>query len=126
MTATGVGCLTAPDIRFEYSLHAPLRGREAVRAFAQKFRAAFPDLNFWGTAGFARRWQATGGAIVCAVTWPESAASWLRQATRFAAGGPDLWVMAGPATGWAQMTRRLLWSIWPGPARPPLMPLPPS
>ena len=59
---------------------------------------------------FARRFQATGGIIVCAVTWPESAASWLRQATRFTAADPDLWVMAGPATGWAQMTRRLLWS----------------
>jgi predicted ester cyclase len=35
---------------FEYSLHEPLRGRDAVRAFAQKFRAAFPDLNFRGTA----------------------------------------------------------------------------
>ena len=43
--------LAAPDIRFEYSLHEPLRGRDAVRAFAGKFRAAFPDLNFWGTAG---------------------------------------------------------------------------
>jgi predicted ester cyclase len=42
--------LTAPDIRFEYSLHAPLRGRDSVRGFAAKFRAAFPDLNFWGTA----------------------------------------------------------------------------
>src|SRR5499427_4464697 len=42
--------LAAPDIRFEYSLHAPCRGREEVRAFAEKFRAAFPDLNFWGTA----------------------------------------------------------------------------
>jgi hypothetical protein len=42
--------LAAPDIRFEYSLHAPLRGRDAVRSFAQKFRGAFPDLNFWGTA----------------------------------------------------------------------------
>src|SRR6201981_725920 len=42
--------LAAPDIRFEYSLHAPLRGRDAVRAFAGKFRAAFPDLNFLGTA----------------------------------------------------------------------------
>ena len=60
--------------------------------------------------GFARRWEATGGTVVCVVTWPESAASWLRQATRFAASGPDLWVMAGPAIGWAQMTRRLLWS----------------
>ena len=61
-------------------------------------------------AGFAGCFQATGGIIICTVTWPESAASWLRQATRFAAADPDLWVMAGPATGWAQMTRRLLWS----------------
>ena len=42
--------LAAPDIRFEYSLHAPRRGREEVRAFAKKFRAAFPDLAFGGTA----------------------------------------------------------------------------
>src|SRR5258705_1852050 len=42
--------LAAPDIRFEYSLHAPVRGRDAAREFATKFRAAFPDLNFWGTA----------------------------------------------------------------------------
>ncbi len=42
--------LAAPDIRFEYSLHAPCRGRDAVRKFATTFRAAFPDLNFWGTA----------------------------------------------------------------------------
>jgi hypothetical protein len=60
--------------------------------------------------GFARRWQATGGTVIRVVTWPESAASWLRQATRFAAADPDLWVMTGPATGWAQMARQLLWS----------------
>jgi predicted ester cyclase len=42
--------IAAPDIRFEYSMHAPLRGREAVKKFATEFRAAFPDLNFWGTA----------------------------------------------------------------------------
>jgi predicted ester cyclase len=42
--------LAAPDIRFEYSLHTPLRGRDAVREFATKFRAAFPDLAFGGTA----------------------------------------------------------------------------
>ena len=41
--------LAAPDIRFEYSVHAPLRGRDAVREFATKFRAAFPDLAFGGT-----------------------------------------------------------------------------
>ena len=42
--------LAAPDIRFEYSMHAPYRGRDAVRTFAKKFRAAFPDLGFEGTA----------------------------------------------------------------------------
>src|SRR5258708_35440882 len=42
--------LAAPDIRFEYSLHAPCLGRDQVREFATRFRAAFPDLNFWGTA----------------------------------------------------------------------------
>ena len=42
--------LAAPDIRFEYSMHAPCRGRDQVRAFAETFRAAFPDLGFWGTA----------------------------------------------------------------------------
>jgi predicted ester cyclase len=43
--------LAHPDIRFEYSLHQPLRGRDAVRRFATEFRAAFPDLGFGGTAG---------------------------------------------------------------------------
>ncbi|MFJ5921571.1 ester cyclase [Kitasatospora sp. NPDC092948] len=42
--------LADPDITFEYSMHAPCRGREEVRAFAEKFRAAFPDLAFSGTA----------------------------------------------------------------------------
>jgi predicted ester cyclase len=39
-----------PGQPVRYSLHAPLQGRDEVRAFAGKFRAAFPDLNFWGTA----------------------------------------------------------------------------
>ena len=42
--------LAAPDIRFEYSLHTPLRGRDQVREFALAFRAAFPDLGFGATA----------------------------------------------------------------------------
>ena len=42
--------LAAPDIRFEYSMHTPCRGRDEVREFAEKFRAAFPDLGFEGTA----------------------------------------------------------------------------
>jgi predicted ester cyclase len=43
--------LAAPDIRFEYSLRAPLRGRDALREFATTFRAAYPDLALEGTAG---------------------------------------------------------------------------
>ena len=42
--------LAHPDIRFGYSLHRPLRGRDAVREFATGFRAAFPDLAFDGVA----------------------------------------------------------------------------
>lgn len=42
--------LAAPDIRFEYSMHAPCRGRDEVREFATNFRAAFPDLAFGATA----------------------------------------------------------------------------
>jgi hypothetical protein len=61
-------------------------------------------------AAFARRWEASGRIVLDVVTWPEQAASWLRQATRLAAANPDLWVMAGAPGGWAQMTRRLLWS----------------
>src|ERR1700704_2268786 len=40
--------LAAPDILLQYSLHAPRRGREDVKAFMTGFRRAFPDLNFWG------------------------------------------------------------------------------
>jgi predicted ester cyclase len=42
--------LAAPDILLQYSLHAPRRGREDVKAFMAGFRRAFPDLNFWGAA----------------------------------------------------------------------------
>ena len=79
------------------------RGRSAAAAAA--------------VTAFARRWEADGGTVLTVVTWPEEAASWLRQATRFAAADPDLWVMAGPPRGWAQMTRRLLWSTTWQPGR---------
>jgi hypothetical protein len=60
---------------------------------------------------FTRNWEvASGGTVLDVVTWPEEAASWLRQAARFTAVDPDLWIMAGTPRGWAQMTRRLLWS----------------
>ena len=47
--------LAAPDIRFEYSLHGPCRGRDEVREFATTFRAAFPDLELLGHRGPYRR-----------------------------------------------------------------------
>src|SRR6476469_9469543 len=31
-------------------LHEPRRGREDIKAFMTDFRAALPDLNFWGAA----------------------------------------------------------------------------
>jgi steroid delta-isomerase-like uncharacterized protein len=45
-----IDALAATDIRFEYSLHKPLRGRDEVREFALRFRKAFPDLGFGATA----------------------------------------------------------------------------
>jgi predicted ester cyclase len=42
--------LAAPDMLLHYSLHAPRKGQEDIKAFMADFRAAFPDLNFWGAA----------------------------------------------------------------------------
>jgi len=42
--------LAAPDMLLQYSLHAPRRGRDDIKAFMTDFREAFPDLNFWGRA----------------------------------------------------------------------------
>jgi predicted ester cyclase len=43
--------IAAPDMLLKYSLHEPRRGHADIKAFMTDFRAAFPDLNFWGTAG---------------------------------------------------------------------------
>ena len=45
-----IDALAAPDMLLQYSLHAPRRGHADIKAFMTDFRAAFPDLNFWGTA----------------------------------------------------------------------------
>ncbi len=42
--------LATSDILLQYSLHAPRRGREDVKAFMVGFRKAFPDLEFHGAA----------------------------------------------------------------------------
>ena len=49
--------LAAADMLLQYSLHAPRRGREDVRNFMVGFRAAFPDLDFWGAADLRARPQ---------------------------------------------------------------------
>ncbi|MEC3978505.1 hypothetical protein [Amycolatopsis sp. H20-H5] len=55
----------------------------------------------------ARRWEAAGGVVLDVVDWPERAASWLRQARRFTAGGPDAWVVCGGGPGWDGLRGRL-------------------
>ena len=42
--------IAASNMLLKYSLHEPRRGREDIKAFMTDFRAAFPDLNFRGTA----------------------------------------------------------------------------
>ena len=42
--------IAAPNMLLKYSLHEPRRGRSDIKSFMTAFRAAFPDLNFWGTA----------------------------------------------------------------------------
>ena len=42
--------LAAPDMLLQYSLHAPRRGRDDIKAFMTQFRKSFPDLKFWGAA----------------------------------------------------------------------------
>ena len=42
--------VAAPQMLLKYSLHEARRGRDDIKAFMIDFRAAFPDLNFRGTA----------------------------------------------------------------------------
>ncbi|MEV0622464.1 hypothetical protein AB0I81_54745 [Nonomuraea sp. NPDC050404] len=64
---------------------------------------------------FARAWGEA--AVLATVDWPETAASWLRQARRFVSGEPDAWVVAGSPRGWAGMSERLRRSTDWDPAR---------
>jgi hypothetical protein len=65
-------------------------------------------------ARIARAWP---GAVLATVEWPESAASWLRQARRFAEPAPDAWVVAASPAGWIGMGRRLACSTAWSPRR---------
>src|ERR1700732_2050413 len=46
--------IAAPNMLLKYSLHEPRRGPDDIKAFMTDFRAAFPNLNFWGTADLIR------------------------------------------------------------------------
>src|SRR3954466_6724506 len=59
--------LATPDMLLQYSLHAPRRGHDDIKAFMQGFREAFPDLSFSGAADLIAegdyvvgRWQGGG------------------------------------------------------------------
>lgn len=120
--------LTSPLLRVQASYDADLTATHAevatVLGIARDRRARTLAIGSGRTPHalatshlIASAWERTGGELLDATTWPETGASWLRHASRFAAAAPDLWVMTGPATGWAQMTRRLLWSTPWSPAR---------
>jgi predicted ester cyclase len=70
----------------QYSLHAPRRGREDIKAFMTGFREAFPDLNFWGAADLIAegdyvvgRWE--GGGTHTGPGFSDFLAGWLPAAT---------------------------------------------
>ncbi len=46
-------------------------------------------------AAFVGAWTDRGGEITAVVSWPDEAASWLRQARALTAGAPDGWLIAG-------------------------------
>lgn len=66
---------------------------------------------------FAAAWTARGGTVLTTVSWPETAASWLRPAQRLTAQLPDAWVVAAAPLGLAQLARRLRRSTDWDPAR---------
>ncbi|GAA4906631.1 hypothetical protein EV188_103475 [Actinomycetospora succinea] len=54
----------------------------------------------------AQRWEARGGHLAALVSWPDTAASWLRQATKLTEDA-DTWLIADHPTGWAGIGPRL-------------------
>ncbi|MFG2522213.1 hypothetical protein [Streptomyces sp. NPDC048527] len=86
-----IGLLMLPKSRIETVTVGHSRD-EASRAAAEAFATA---------------WTARGGQMLTTVNWPESAASWLRPATRLTAELPDAWVVAAAPLGFAQLARRL-------------------
>ena len=76
--------IAAPDMLLKYSLHAPRRGRDDIKAFMTDFRAAFPDLNFWGTADLIAEGDTSsaGGRAAEPTPAPPSTTFWLATSRR--------------------------------------------
>jgi predicted ester cyclase len=79
--------IAAPDMLLKYSLHEPRNGRDDIKAFMTDFRAAFPDLNFWGTANLIAegdyvvgQWE--GGGTHTGIAFSDFLAGALPEATR--------------------------------------------
>jgi hypothetical protein len=64
------------------------------------------DISIARVDAFIEAWAETGGTVGAIVSWPTSAASWLRQARQLSAGA-DTWVIADTPTGWAGIGPRL-------------------
>src|SRR5437870_11100637 len=70
--------LAAPDMRLQYSLHAPRRGHADIKAFMSGFREAFPDLNFGALRSSSPRatmWSAAGKAAARILARPSATSS---------------------------------------------------
>lgn len=68
-------------------------------------------------AAFVDAWTDRGGEITAVVSWPDEAASWLRQARALTAGSPDAWLIAGPIASLRRVCDRLSTSTDWDPAR---------
>ena len=66
---------------------------------------------------FVEAWTCRGGEITAVVSWPDEAASWLRQARALSAGAPDAWLVAGPLVSLRRVCDRLSTSTDWDPAR---------
>jgi hypothetical protein len=75
------------------------------------------DVSRANAARIGEAWTAHGGLVLATVSWPEAAASWLRQAHHFAGPEPDAWIVTGTPAGWIGMGRRLVYSTSWSPQR---------
>ncbi|MFJ8870159.1 ABC transporter substrate-binding protein [Streptomyces sp. NPDC102473] len=118
IAAHGTQSNPAPHTEEELaSLIALLVRRRGLRTAAVAVGHSRDSASRAAAGAFAAAWRARGGTVLTTVDWPETAASWLRPATRLTAQLPDAWVMAASLPGFAQLARRLRHSTEWDPAR---------